>query len=193
MQSKYFRAGVLCTLLAILVSQSGIGATTAAPLSFFKNYFVTGDYTVGGASLWRKGVNGVATRRRADAGVPATADILAAFLYIQTAEKTQWSGIDHAKFNGNDLGAGSASLAKALNWDAATVPCWSVPARRPPAGDLSRRRAAVPADRRQRQARASNRSHIVQVPDCGAIYGDDDEGGTENGSWTARAPSAPAW
>src|SRR4029079_4668604 len=125
MQSKFFRFGVLCTLLAILVSQTGAGATSAAPLSFFKNYFVTGDYAVGGASLWRKGVNGVASAAVPIAGVPATADILAAFLYIQTAEKTQWSCIDHATFNGNDLGAGSSSLAKALNWDAATAPCWS--------------------------------------------------------------------
>ena len=28
-------------------------------------------------------------------------DVLAAFLYVQTAEKDQWSGIDHARFRGN--------------------------------------------------------------------------------------------
>ena len=59
-------------------------------------------------------------------GVPAGVDILAAFLYVQTAEKSQWSGIDHAKFNGSDLGPGASSVAKALNWELATPPCWSV-------------------------------------------------------------------
>ena len=71
-------------------------------LALFKNYFITGDYVVRGTSLWRKGVNGKAVADipkigGAD-GVPADADILAAFLYIQTAEKVQGSGIDRAMF-----------------------------------------------------------------------------------------------
>src|SRR5215467_12341096 len=118
--SRPFRSVVLFFLLIIIAlveGQSGVHAAGASPLSFFKNYFVTGDYVVGGASLWRKGVNGVATAAIPISGVPATADILAAFLYVQTTEKAQWSGINHASFNGNDLGPGAASLAKALNWD----------------------------------------------------------------------------
>src|SRR5580765_849973 len=67
------------------------------PLTLFKNYFITGDYVVRGTSLWRKGVNGravvdIAKLSGAD-GVTPTADILAAFLYIQTAEKIRGSGI----------------------------------------------------------------------------------------------------
>ena len=96
-------------------------------MQFFKNYFITGDYAVGGASLWQKGeVNGKASVQIAVPGVPDGADILAAYLYVQTAETDQWSGIDHAKFNGYDLGPGSSSLAKALNWELATTPCWTV-------------------------------------------------------------------
>src|SRR6266550_8203772 len=74
-------------------------------LNLFKNYFITGDYVVRGTSLWRKGVNGKATvdiqplgvLGGADAVTPS-ADIVAAFLYIQTAERIRGSGIDHMKF-----------------------------------------------------------------------------------------------
>ena len=44
----------LFAALAMLLGQSGVNATSCAPLSFFKNYFVTGDYVVGGTSLWRQ-------------------------------------------------------------------------------------------------------------------------------------------
>ena len=101
------------------------GAQTP-PLNFFKNFFLTGDYVVAGTSLWRKGVGGRASETIEVSGVPAGVDIVAAYLYVQTAEAVQWSGIDHARFNGVDLGAGTASVAKALNWGAATPPCWSV-------------------------------------------------------------------
>ena len=67
-------------------------------LSLFKNYFITGDYVVRGTSLWRKGVNGKAVadipKLGGADGVTPDADIVAAFLYIQTAEKIQGSGID---------------------------------------------------------------------------------------------------
>ena len=79
------------------------------PLNLFKNYFITGDYVVRGTSLWRRGVNGKAVVDIPAIGIPptggdgvtASADILAAFLYIQTAEKIRGSldvgaGIDLA-------------------------------------------------------------------------------------------------
>ena len=71
------------------------------------------------------------------------ADIVAAFLYIQTAEKIQGSGIDRAQFGATPgqpffqrlrslLAAGSnvpgsGTIAKALNWETGDSPCWSVP------------------------------------------------------------------
>lgn len=64
-------------------------------LTLSNNYFVTGDYVVGGVGLRGLGVNGLATGtiHIPDAnsvpatGVPAGADILAAFLYWETVEK----------------------------------------------------------------------------------------------------------
>jgi hypothetical protein len=167
-------------------------AQAPAPLSFFTNYFVTGDYEVAGTSLWRKGVGGRATASIAVDGEPEGADIVAAFLYVQTAEVVQWSGIDHATFKGNDFGPGNASLAKALNWEQATRPCWSV---------------ALPGGRRLVTYRADvlrffevddnsgklaiNGSHTVSVPDYGYTFGDDDELGIEAvGNTGARAVGA---
>src|SRR3954468_23457995 len=56
-------------------------------LSFFKNYFITGDYVVAGVGLRGQGVNGVATGSIQVSGVPAGADIAAAFLYWQVVTK----------------------------------------------------------------------------------------------------------
>ncbi len=112
--------------LALLVL-SPHAAAAQEPLKFFKNYFVTGDYVVRGVSLWRRGVNGRATAMIPPLGgvdgVPPAADILAAFLYVQTAEKVRGSGIHNAMFTGHDLGPfiaqgstepGSGTFAKAL-------------------------------------------------------------------------------
>jgi hypothetical protein len=191
------RAVLLCVAVVSLQGAVPAGAQTP-PLTFFKNYFVTGDYVVGGTSLWQKGVNGRATEEIVISGVPVRddVDILAAFLYLQTAESVQWSGIDHAKFgpgpkpqagtafNGYDFGPGAQSFAKALNWDLATPPCWSV---------------NIPGGRRMVTYRAdvlrflpiaesgktqANGTFTVEVPDIGSGSGDVDEGGSEDGSGT---------
>ena len=159
-------------------------------LTFFKNYFVTGDYVVRGVSLWRKGVNGKAEVQipalgGAD-GVPARGDILAAFLYVQTAEKIQGSGIDHAKLNDFDFGPftdpatpnepGSGTIAKALNWEQATLPCWSV--NFPGGRRLVTYRADVlrflPIDPNTGK-QSLTKKHLIEVPDSGLEFGDDDE------------------
>src|SRR5215475_14705744 len=69
------------------------------PLTFYKNYFVTGDYVIGGVGLRGLGdptgfatgtVNIPDTGNYANAKtVPAGADIVAAFLYWQSVEKSQ--------------------------------------------------------------------------------------------------------
>ena len=185
---RRWRTSVLLFALGFALLLAQPVHTQAPPpdaLQFFKNYFITGDYAVGGASLWRKGaVNGRAAVQISVPGVPDGVDILAAFLYVQTAETEQWSGIDHAKFNGADLGPGSSSVAKALNWDLATAPCWSV---------------AWPGGRRMVTYRADvlrylpigpngkqvvNGPHGLEVPDSGYALGDIDEGGIESGSGT---------
>ena len=54
---------LLVTSLALL-TQAGSSPRAQTPdaLTFFKNYFVTGDYVVGGVGLRGRGVNGIATR-----------------------------------------------------------------------------------------------------------------------------------
>ena len=131
-------------------------------------------------------MNGKASVQISVPGVPKGADILAAYLYVQTAETDRWSGIDHATFNGYDLGPGSSSLAKALNWELATTPCWTV------AYPGGRRLVTYRADvlrflpigpngtcRRASSSRAGRT--LVEVPDSGTAFGDVNEGGTESG------------
>ncbi len=183
-------------VLALPIASTHVGAQAPAPLSFFTNYFVTGDYVVDGTSLWRKGVGGRATAAITVNGVPEGADVVAAFLYVQTAEVVQWSGIDHAAFKGNDFGPGNASLAKALNWEQATRPCWTVAL---PGGrrlvtyraDVLRFFDADDGDGPNRGKLAINGAHTVSVPDYGYTFGDDDELGIEGvGNTGARAVGA---
>src|SRR5262249_39081274 len=94
---KKLAASVLLALVSLLTppvfAQSGSDA-----LTFFKNYFVTGDYVVGGVGLRGRGdATGYATGTISipdqnsipAGGVPTGADIVAAFLYWQTVEKSQ--------------------------------------------------------------------------------------------------------
>ena len=80
-------------------------ASAQGPLNYFQNYFVTGDYVVGGVGLYNQGANPTGTINFS--GVPCTsgpgllasvvpcsakgavpADIIAAFLYWETIEPT---------------------------------------------------------------------------------------------------------
>src|SRR6476659_2224664 len=119
-----FVDGALPLLLAIgfVIFTSQLAHADDSPLRFFKSYNITGDYVVAGKSLWRKGVNGRASEKIEIKGtdLPDDAEVVAAFLYVQTAERVQWSGIEHATFRAastsqaHDLGPGNHSLAKAL-------------------------------------------------------------------------------
>jgi hypothetical protein len=198
--------GLLALAASLLAAHP---AQAQQQLSFFKNYFVTGDYVVRGVSLWRKGIDGKAVAHipplgvspTSTDGVPARADIVAAFLYVQTAEKIRGSGVDylkvHLKFNGYDFGPfanasgvpGSGTLAKPLNWEAATPPCWSVAY--PGGRRLVTYRADVlrflPIDTATGK-QALTVPHRVEVPDWGFKFKDDDEGTTE--TQTENGPRA---
>lgn len=102
----------LTALLAVattLFPVRSLLAQTTPPLNFFRNYFVTGDYVVGGVGLRGLGVNGIATgtinipdsKQHNATSVPAGAGIVAAFLYWQTVEKSQsaFAG-QNGSFNG---------------------------------------------------------------------------------------------
>ena len=197
--SGFLSRSVAIVSLVFVVLLTQTGQAQQEPLSFFKNYFITGDYVVRGVSLWKKGEYGKAVadipKLGGPDGVTPGADILAAFLYIQTAEKIRGSGIDRAKFGptpkkdkpfvGNDFGPffapgsnepGSGTLAKALNWDLATPPCWC--ASYPMGRRLVTYRADVlrflPIDPLTGK-QALNTSFRVQVPDSGTDYDDDDD------------------
>ncbi len=78
-------------LLVLGFAQTGLAQNQ---LNFFNNYFVTGDYVVGGVGLRGLGIQGYATGDIIipnASGVPAGADIIAALLYWQTVESSQTS------------------------------------------------------------------------------------------------------
>jgi len=93
------RTAVIAAVLVLsLFAQSSLAQTATPPLNFFNNYFVTGDYAVGGVGLRGLGdASGFATgtisipdTNQPNAGsVPAGADIVAAFLYWETVESSQ--------------------------------------------------------------------------------------------------------
>ncbi len=117
---------VLLTLaIAALVVQPGSGTLEArAPgdaLGFFKNYFITGDYVVGGV-----GVNGNGQGTIAVEGVPPDADLAAAYLYWQVVDKNNRgaeAGGLGVTFRGHQLSNTDGSFGKLLA--AGTAACTS--------------------------------------------------------------------
>jgi hypothetical protein len=144
-------------------------------LKFFKNHFVTGDYLVGGTSLWRIGT-GTGQININVTGVPENADVLSAFLYLQTAEKVDRpeSGIANATFRGYSLNTPEAGpLLKAIN--AGTEPCWSV------AWPGGRRLVTYRADVLRFLPLVDGKydlagPHPIHVPDAGVAFADVDDG-----------------
>lgn len=133
---------------AILAPDAAIGPANS--LSFFKNYFVRGDYAVAGVGLRGRGVGGFATGTINLAGVPANADIMAAFLYWETLGN-----------GANGTFRGAALAGTALGSTAS--PCW-------PQASITVYRAdvlkffAVDANGRA----IVNGSHTVSLPDSGS-------------------------
>jgi hypothetical protein len=77
-------------------------------LSFFKNYFLTGDYVAAGVGLRGQGVNGIATGTITidPSHIPAGAEIVAAYLYWETVGPGSGpvpSMLAGAKFQKNDI------------------------------------------------------------------------------------------
>ena len=117
-QREFVAGRRLKCVAAILALVSGFVPMVQAqngvnPLNLFKNYFVTGDYVVGGVGLRGLGVGGWATgtisipdaAQPNAAKVPPGAEVVAAFLYWQTIEKTSlvFAG-QNGYFNGYAIG-----------------------------------------------------------------------------------------
>jgi len=94
------------------VGNARVGAQAPPPLGFFQNYFVTGDYVVGGVGLSDTGGAGKITV----SGVPSGADVLAAFLYWQVVadRNAPTAGSVGATFRGNPLSSTDGPFAKSL-------------------------------------------------------------------------------
>ena len=128
---------VLSLGLAVLLSPAGLlGQAEAQSLNFFKNYFITGGYEVGGVGLLGQGLNGVAAGDIVIAeddpatpdvieGVPAGAEIVAAFLYAQvvSAEGGDAAGAG-VTFHGVPLSTPAGSFA-VIGDPLGATPCWS--------------------------------------------------------------------
>jgi len=83
----YFQGRLAARAAQALVFLTLLAQVTwaADALQYTKNYFVTGDYKVAGVGLRGKGgADGFATGTLTMSGVPAGADIVAAFLYWET-------------------------------------------------------------------------------------------------------------
>ena len=87
------------TVLAL----SAPAAWASDSLTFFNNWFVTGDYAVSGVGLRGTGVSGFATGNIQMSGVPSSAQPVAAFLYWSTVEPSSTPGAGVGYFNGNKI------------------------------------------------------------------------------------------
>ncbi len=107
-------------------SSSPISAQAPDGLRFFKNYFITGDYAVGGVGLRGAGVGGIATGSITVGAVPPNADIVAAFLYWQVVSTDTLgpdSGNTGVTFNDIPLTTTEGPVGKVLD-QAGSGACW---------------------------------------------------------------------
>ncbi|HKV82409.1 MAG TPA: hypothetical protein VJP02_29950, partial [Candidatus Sulfotelmatobacter sp.] len=99
-------------------------------MDFFKNYFVTGDYTVGGVGLRGTGVNGWATGNiYFDAAhqnqAPNDAVVVAAFLYWEAIESTDQPSTMNGYFQGYPIVGVPVPASQNSPEGPNTPPCWS--------------------------------------------------------------------
>ena len=110
----------LLTLSVLAYAQSG---EAADGIKFFKNYFITGDYVTGSVDILpQTAVGGRASGTIPMSGVPANADILAAFLYWQTITNGNPTFIS-AKFRDQEIGSFAVKVGQSPV-NPSTAPCW---------------------------------------------------------------------
>ena len=140
-------------------------AWAADALTFFNNWFVTGDYAVAGVGLRGTGVNGWATGTINMSGIPANAEPIAAFLYWSTSETNTTPSARVGYFNGHQIQA--VVLENPLS---PNPPCWSS------GGTTGATGTAAPSYRadvlrylpvNSNNIRQANGAHTVKLPDSG--------------------------
>ncbi len=152
---------IVSTALALA---SPVRAADRDSLSFFKNYFVTGDYAVAGVGLRGQGIGGFAQGTINLNAVPAGADVIAAFLYWQTVELTANPSSINGFFRGKSI------VGKPLG-DPKNAACWSSGGTTGPSGSSGRVCRTdvlryLPIDA-TKNIRVANGAHIVRLPDSG--------------------------
>ena len=94
-------------------------------LRFFKNYFLTGGYEVGGVGLADQGVGGTAQGTITIGDVPDGAEVVAAFLYAQVVSSDgPDAGGTGVTFHGVALSSTDGSFG-AIGDPLGATPCWS--------------------------------------------------------------------
>ncbi len=170
------RRALLAAITGLFLFQPGAVRTSAQAdaLTFFKNYFITGDYVVGGTGLRNTGIAGIATGYIGITGVPAGSDIQAAYLYWQVVSTDTLgpdSGSVGVTFRGSPLATPAGPVGKVLG-AFGSAPCWSSGGGTGSSGGSKRtytyradvlRYFDVGADGKV----SVNGTHAVQVPDTG--------------------------
>ena len=114
---------VVLTLLGVALFFAQPVARVEPPdaLPFAKSFLVTGNYVVGSVDLAAKNkTDGFVTATIPMSGVPANADVLAAYLYWETISSTT-AQLNGAKFRGSPITVAKATT-KPLTKE--TSPCW---------------------------------------------------------------------
>jgi hypothetical protein len=117
---RCYMALAILFVLAMNAPVASAQSLTGYPdtLSFFKNYFVKGDYVVGGVGLRGKGdASGYATGSISISGIPANAVVVSAFLYWEAIEATTAPSTANGFFQGYPIQGTSIGNE--------TPPCWS--------------------------------------------------------------------
>ena len=112
-QTSQTRSRLTLTACLAILGLGAIPARATSPLHFFKNFFITGDYLVGGIGLQGQGrpdpatasiVGGTnssyATGTISVSGVPAGADLVGAFLYWEALESSSMPSSTGGTFRG---------------------------------------------------------------------------------------------
>lgn len=156
------RARLAAAVMAVAVALPLSGAPN--PLRFFKNYFVTGDYSTAGVTLRGRASGGFANGSIAVNSVPDGADVIAAFLYWQTFEIGSSTFGAQISFKGKAVNG--RLLGSSTNPACAISPDTSVgfASARVYRADVLRHLAID----KTRNIRIANGAHDIRVPDNGA-------------------------
>ena len=115
-------AAVLSVSLMLMSSPQRGQAQAADALPFSKGFLLTGSYVVGGVDLNPQAVDhGFLTGTIPMSGVPAGAEVVAAYLYWETIS-TNVAQVDGAEFRGRPV---TVVKASSLPLTPSTRPCWS--------------------------------------------------------------------